>query len=80
MADLRITQVRSEIGAQRRQRETLRALGLRRVRHTVTRPDRPEIRGMLAKVAHLVEVTLPGEQEPISLQPGQQPRPESDKK
>ncbi|MDP9405537.1 MAG: 50S ribosomal protein L30 [Actinomycetota bacterium] len=56
-ATLRITQVRSLIGSQRDQRRTVRALGLRRIRHTVTQPDRPEIRGMIAKVAHLVEVT-----------------------
>jgi large subunit ribosomal protein L30 len=53
---LEITQIRSDIGAQQAQRRTLRALGLRRIRHTVSHPDRPEIRGMLAKVAHLVEV------------------------
>jgi large subunit ribosomal protein L30 len=53
---LEITQIRSDIGAQQAQRRTLRALGLRRIRHTVSHPDRPEIRGMLAKVAHLVDV------------------------
>ncbi|MBA2577512.1 MAG: 50S ribosomal protein L30 [Euzebyaceae bacterium] len=53
---LEITQVRSLIGAKQDQRRTIRALGLKRIRHTVTRPDRPEIRGMVAKVSHLVEV------------------------
>ena len=53
---LRITQVRSLIGSKRDQRETVKSLGLRRIRHTVTQPDRPEIRGMIAKVSHLVEV------------------------
>ena len=53
---LRITQVRSLIGSKQDQRRTVRALGLRRIRHTVTQPDRPEIRGMIAKVSHLVEV------------------------
>ena len=53
---LRITQVRSLIGQKQDQRRTVRALGLRRIRHTVTQPDRPEIRGMIAKVSHLVEV------------------------
>ena len=53
---LRITQVRSVIGSKEDQRRTVRALGLRRIRHTVTQPDRPEIRGMIAKVSHLVEV------------------------
>jgi len=56
MTTLRITQVRSSIGTKPKQRGTLRALGLRRIRHTVTLPDRPEIRGMLAKVPHLVTV------------------------
>jgi large subunit ribosomal protein L30 len=53
---LRITQVRSLIGSQRDQRATVRSLGLKRIRHTVTQPDRPEIRGMIAKVSHLVEI------------------------
>jgi large subunit ribosomal protein L30 len=53
---LRITLKRSAIGAKPKQRGTLRALGLRRINHTVEHPDRPEIRGMVAKVPHLVEV------------------------
>ena len=53
---LRITQVRSLIGSKADQRATVRSLGLKRIRHTVTQPDRPEIRGMIAKVSHLVEV------------------------
>jgi large subunit ribosomal protein L30 len=53
---LRVTQRRSTVGAPKRQRATLRALGLRRIRHTVTQEDRPEIRGMLDRVAHLVTV------------------------
>jgi large subunit ribosomal protein L30 len=55
-AQLRVTQVRSRIGIKPKQRGTLRALGLRRIDHTVTLPDRPEIRGMLARVPHLVRV------------------------
>jgi large subunit ribosomal protein L30 len=51
---LRITQVRSAIGTKPKQRGTLRALGLRRINHTVELPDRPEIRGMVARVPHLV--------------------------
>jgi DNA-binding protein HU-beta len=51
---LRITQVGSPIGRTQDQRATVRSLGLRRVRHTVLQPDRPEIRGMIQKVAHLV--------------------------
>jgi large subunit ribosomal protein L30 len=53
---LRITQVRSAIGIKPRQRGTLRALGLRRINHTVEHTDRPEIRGMVDTVPHLVKV------------------------
>ena len=56
MAKLRITQVRSAIGRPRPQKDTVRALGLRRLHHTVVQEDRPEIRGMVAKVHHLVTV------------------------
>jgi large subunit ribosomal protein L30 len=56
MATLRITQMRSAIGLKPKQRGTLRALGLRRINDTVEQPDRPEIRGMLGKVPHLVKV------------------------
>jgi large subunit ribosomal protein L30 len=56
MASLRLTLRRSSIGAKPKQRGTLRALGLRRINQTVEQPDRPEIRGMVAKVPHLVEV------------------------
>jgi len=61
MAKLRVTQIRSTIGAPPKQRGTLRALGLRRINHTVELPDRPEIRGMVARVPHLVRVEeVPG--------------------
>ena len=53
---LRITQVRSVIKRQQDQRKTLEALGIRRMHHTVTHRDTPQIRGMVHKVAHLVEV------------------------
>jgi ribosomal protein L30 len=53
---LRITMRRSQIGSTPRQREVLRGLGLRRINASVLRPDDPAIRGMVAKVAHLVEV------------------------
>jgi large subunit ribosomal protein L30 len=56
MASLRITQIRSSIGSKPKQRGTLRALGLRRINHTVEHPDKPEVRGMLARVPHLVRV------------------------
>ena len=56
MTTLRITQVRSSIGTKPKQRGTLRALGLRKIDQTVELPDRPEIRGMVATVSHLVTV------------------------
>jgi large subunit ribosomal protein L30 len=56
MAKLDVTQVRSAIGTKPKQRGTLRALGLRRIGHTVQHDDTPVVRGMLAKVPHLVEV------------------------
>ena len=52
-----VTQVRSGIGCQQNQRLTLRALGLRKIGDTNVLPDRPEIRGMLARIPHLIEVT-----------------------
>jgi large subunit ribosomal protein L30 len=48
--------VRSKIGRIRDQRETLRGLGFKRLHQTLTLPDRPEIRGMIDRVAHLLEV------------------------
>lgn len=54
MATLRITQTGSLVGRPQNQRNTVRSLGLKRIRHTVIQPDRPEIRGMLRKVPHLV--------------------------
>lgn len=56
MAKLRVTQLRSLIGVPPRQRATLRALGLKRIRHQVLKEDRPEIRGMIHRVQHLVGV------------------------
>ena len=53
---LRVTQVRSGIGRKPPQRGTLRALGLGRIGRTKVLSDRPDVRGMLAKVSHLVEV------------------------
>jgi len=53
---LKLKLVRSLIGSTKRQRQTVQSLGLRRIRHTVERQDTPEIRGMLTKVAHLVQV------------------------
>ncbi|MEE8046915.1 MAG: 50S ribosomal protein L30 [Dehalococcoidia bacterium] len=54
MAKLRITQLRSGIGTKPKQRATLKALGLRRIRHEVVQNDSPQIRGMIAKVVHLI--------------------------
>ena len=56
MTTLRVTQVRSTIGCKPKQRGTMRALGLRRINHTVEHADKPEVRGMLARVPHLVRV------------------------
>lgn len=53
---LRITLVRSPIGYSKRQKATVRALGLRRLNQTVEQEDSPVIRGMIAKVNHLVRV------------------------
>jgi len=59
---LKVTQVRSAIGTKPKHRGTLRALGLRRIGSTNTLPDRPEIRGMIARVPHLVSVSpAPGD-------------------
>ncbi|MFV0259142.1 MAG: 50S ribosomal protein L30 [Acidimicrobiales bacterium] len=53
---LEVTQVRSAIGSKPKQRGCLRALGLGRIGRTNVLPDRPEIRGIIARVPHLVEV------------------------
>ena len=56
MSHLEITQIRSAIGRLPAHRGTLRALGLKRIRQTVVHEDNPVIRGMVRKVAYLVEV------------------------
>jgi large subunit ribosomal protein L30 len=56
MAQLKVKQLRSTIGCKKNQRETLRSLGLKRIGDVVLKEDRPEIRGMLATVPHLVAV------------------------
>jgi large subunit ribosomal protein L30 len=53
---LRITQVRGVIGARWKQRESLRTLGLRKIRQSVVRDDDPQTRGLIAAVHHLIEV------------------------
>jgi large subunit ribosomal protein L30 len=56
MAQLKVTQKRSGIGGKHNQRATLRSLGLHRIGDVVIKADRPEIRGMVATVSHLVAV------------------------
>jgi len=61
MTKLKVTQVRSVIHRPKDQKQTVRRLGLHRIRHSVIKDDRPEIRGMIAKVQHLVRVEeVPG--------------------
>jgi large subunit ribosomal protein L30 len=61
MSTLQVTQERSRNGSNKRQRDTLRSLGLRRIGHTVAVQDTPQARGMLHAVRHLVSVK--GEEE-----------------
>ena len=56
MTQLKVTQVKSKIGGNSQQRNTLRSLGLHRIGETVVKPDRPEFRGMVQAVPHLVTV------------------------
>ena len=56
MAQLKVTQIRSGIGGTQQQRASLRSLGLKRIRDVVIKDDRPEFRGMIAAVRHLVTV------------------------
>jgi len=56
MSKVRITQRRSRNGANRRQIDTLRSLGLHRIGHSVEHDDSPQLRGMVRAVAHLVKV------------------------
>lgn len=53
---LKITQKKGLVGSNKRQRETMRTLGLRKIHQSVTREDTPAVRGMLRAVAHLVTV------------------------
>ena len=56
MARLKVTQIKSGIGGKQNQRDTLRSLGLKRIGDVVVKEDRPEIRGMLQTVRHLIVV------------------------
>ena len=56
MSKVRVTQVRSVIDRPKDQKDTVRRLGLHRIRDSIVKDDRPEIRGMIEKVRHLVKV------------------------
>ena len=56
MAQLKVTQTKSEIGGTRSQRDSLRSLGLKRIGQSVLKPDEPQFRGMIQAVRHLVSV------------------------
>lgn len=56
MAELKVTQVKSSIGTKRNHRESLRTLGLRKIRQSVVREDTPQVRGLIQAVRHLVVV------------------------
>ena len=56
MGRLKVTQTKSVIGGKPNQRDTMRSLGLRRIGDTVVEEDRPELRGMVDVVSHLVAV------------------------
>ena len=56
MTQFKITQIKSKIGGNQTQRDTLRSLGLRKIGQSVVKPDRPEFRGMIHRVRHLVTV------------------------
>ncbi|MFM8264703.1 MAG: 50S ribosomal protein L30 [Acidimicrobiia bacterium] len=60
MAEKNITvrQKKSQIGSMPKTRATMRALGLRKIGDTNVLPDRPEIRGMIARVPHLIEIVV----------------------
>ncbi len=55
-ATIRVEQVRSPIGYPKNQREVLRSLGLRKIRHVVEREDSPAVRGMVQKIPHLARI------------------------
>lgn len=63
MTKLKVTQVRSVSDRGAKQRGTMRALGIRRIGHSVLHEDRPEIRGMIRAVGHLVTVEEVGDEE-----------------
>jgi large subunit ribosomal protein L30 len=56
MTQLKVTQIKSKIGGNQAQRDSLRSLGLKKIGQTVVKPDRAEFRGMIHRVRHLVTV------------------------
>jgi large subunit ribosomal protein L30 len=60
VSGVKVKQIRSTNGSDKRQQDTMRSLGLRRIGHEVEVPDSPQSRGMIAKVRHLVEVSVNG--------------------
>ena len=68
-SSLRIQWVRSAIGFSSQQGKVIQGLGIRRLRQVVERPDTPEIRGMITKVAHLVQVVPPAAADPLAAVP-----------
>ncbi|MGJ9421962.1 50S ribosomal protein L30 [Aeromicrobium sp. CF3.5] len=56
MTRLQVTQVRSGVGRRQNQRDTLRSLGLKRIGDVVVKEDRPEFRGMVDAISHLVDI------------------------
>ena len=58
MKEIRIKQIRSEIGTIPKHRATLKALGLKRINHVVNKRDTPQIRGMMKQVSHLIEIDV----------------------
>jgi large subunit ribosomal protein L30 len=69
MAEILVTQVKSSIGTKPKHRGTLRALGLRGIGQSNTLPDRPEIRGMIARVPHLITVVTVDDSPPATSTP-----------
>ncbi len=59
MKSLKLTQLRSSIGFDRKQALALQGLGLRRIRHSVMVEDTPSVRGLILKVRHLIQVDEP---------------------
>jgi large subunit ribosomal protein L30 len=70
VSTLKVTQCKSRNGADKRQLDTLRSIGVRRIGHTVEVNDTPQMRGMLHKVRHLVEVEESAGADSMASSPG----------